>query len=113
MMLRVWVNIKKIITPLLEKIDIQCYLTDYLVDELILMLKQRCQCCNLEFENDEVLKNIAENSGGSAGRAVRILKMSYRVMRSRNEEVLKVGDVEKAVKFCPKVERQERKRGRL
>ena len=64
----------------------------------------------LEFENDEVLKVIADNSGGSPGRAITILKMGYRVMRSKNDEVLKVGHVEKAVRFSSKVVGEERKR---
>lgn len=93
------VNDKRIIDPLKNAIDICCHLSDYSEDELFQILRQRCQLFGWDYEEDKALRIIANKAQGNPGKAVKVLLMAYRVMRSLGENVIKLSDVNKAVEL--------------
>ena len=95
------VDTRKIMTTLLDAIDVKIHLGKYSIDELCEILKQRCRVLNWEYENG-IMENIAKISNGNAGKAIRILMMGYRVMRSKDEDILKSGHLNRAVHMMDK-----------
>jgi len=88
------------INPAIAKaIDIRCVLTKYTDVELYQIVKQRCDYLGWKYRSDEVLRIIAANAYGIAGQAMKILQMSYRVMRSLGKNTLTENHVNRAVQF--------------
>ena len=93
-------NEKRVLPQLLNVVDIHCYLTKYSSDELFEILQQRCDLAGWQYE-DDVLEVIAVGCQGHPGKAIRLLFMSYRVMRSMNENILCLEHIETAMSFSP------------
>ena len=93
-------NEKRVLPQLLNVVDIHCHLGKYSSDELFEILKQRCHWAAWQYDKD-ALEVIAIGCQGHPGRAIRLLQMSYRCMRSKNHDVLCLEDIEKAMAFSP------------
>ena len=91
---------KKIVPNLLQAIDIHCHVTQYTVAELFEILKQRCNLVGWKYDED-VLGVIAAGCKDAPAKAIRLLIMSYRCMRSKNRDCLCLEDIEKAISFVP------------
>ena len=85
---------------LLQAINIHCHLTAYSVGEVFEILKQRCDLANWQYDKD-VLDVIAAGAKGCPRTATRLLMMSYRVMRSKNKNILCLEDIAEAISFSP------------
>lgn len=84
-------------------IDIEIELDKYSEDELFQILKQRCDCyCKWAYKSDELLKIIAQNADGNPGKSMRLLQISYSIMRAGDKNIMKMKDVKKAVELLIK-----------
>ena len=93
-------NADKLVPHFLSEINIHCYMTEYSVGELFEILKQRCDLAHWQYDKD-VLDVIAAGCKDNPAKAIRLLMMSYRCMRSKNaeNEALCLEDVETAIRF--------------
>ena len=79
----------RLIRPLVNSIDVRCYLNDkYTPDEIVGILKQRIRCLGWSYADDEILRNIGRVSDGNVKQAIDILSFTYRVMRSQSQNVM-------------------------
>ena len=79
----------RLIRPLVNTIDIRCFLNDkYTPNEIGEILKQRIKCLGWSCEDDDILENISRVAGGNVKRAIDILSFTYRVMRSQSQNVM-------------------------
>ena len=85
---------------LLKQFPIQIYLKKLTVQEVALGLKQRLALLNLT-SSEDLLGQIAQCCS-DVGQAMEVLAMSYRVMRSRNEDQLSEADFNKALHLLDK-----------
>lgn len=86
-----------LIPMLLNEIPIQINLGSYSTEEIFLILKQRISFLHWSISSDEVLKNVAQVSNGEIKKAMEMLSMSYRVMRSKGEDELSEAHFNKAL----------------
>ena len=90
-------NINVLTEPLLDQFPVIIYIGNLTRDEIFLALKQRVNLLCLSIESDSVLMSISKVSN-SIDESMNLLAMSYRLMRSKNENVLTTSIMNKA--FC-------------
>ena len=88
---------ERVIPALYNSIDVHCNLTEYSVNELFQIMKQRCSILNWKCESDKILEHIARVSNGNVDRSIRILFMVYRIMRSQDKNVMNTSHLNKAL----------------
>ena len=93
-------NENRVLPQLLNVVDIHCHLEKYTPDELCDILEQRCNLAHWQYDKD-VLDVVAAGCKDHPDRAIRLLQMTYRVMRSKNRDILSLEDIEEALSFSP------------
>ena len=83
-------------SSLLNVVDIRLSLTSYSYELLVSILKQRVKFLGWTIRSDEVLKFITNESDGSIGKAMDLLQMAYRIMRSDSKDILDMEHVSTA-----------------
>ena len=79
----------RLVNPILRReMDVMCELGKYTYDEISQIISQRLSYLNWQVESDSVIQAIVQVSCGWADRAVKLLDWSYRVCRSKDEEVI-------------------------
>jgi len=89
---------KGIIPQIVSAVDINLSLTPYTEKELTQIIYQRCWLLDWAC-SDEAMNFIAFNAKGNAGRAMRMLQMTYRVARSRGQSDLRLPDATQALLY--------------
>jgi len=92
---------KRIIPQIFNSVDINLSLTPYSNEEISQMLYQRCWMLNWACTKG-TMDYIAHNAKFNAGKAMKMLQMTYRVARSRGEDYLRLSDATQAQFYTSK-----------
>ena len=92
---------KRILSQIVNAVDIKISLTPYSKEEISQMLYQRCWMLDWVCTLDTI-DYLAHNARGNPGRAMRLLQMTYRVARSRGQSDLRLPDATQALLFISK-----------
>jgi len=92
---------KGIIPQIINAIDVKIPLTPYTDKEISQMLYQRCWMLNWACTKD-TMDYIAHNAKFNAGKAMKMLQMTYRVARGRGEDYLRLQDATQALIYTSK-----------
>jgi len=92
---------ERIIPQLVNAIDVKFPLIPYTQEELSQIIYQRCRLLDWPCSLD-TMNFIAFQAKGNAGRAMRMLQMTYTVARGRGEDYLRLSDATQALIYTSK-----------
>jgi Holliday junction resolvasome RuvABC ATP-dependent DNA helicase subunit len=93
----------KLSHDLFKLIDYHCYLKEYNTKEIEILIEQRLRWCSLHYE-EQVPAIITRNGEGSMKRCIRLLSLSYLIIRSNGNTKITIKDVEIAIGLSKQAE---------
>ncbi len=86
-----------LLEALIERMRIHCTFTDYSVEDIVEIVRQRAKALNWRYESDEVLQIVAKTARRNPRRALhRNLQMCWHVTKSYGRDVITIEDVYEA-----------------
>jgi len=90
---------KKVHKAIIDAVDFIVELENYTQQQLELIVLQRLKFAGLNYENEEVLKEIIEYGNGQLRHTIKFLKDCYTVIRADGRDKLMLSDIQRAVRL--------------
>ena len=92
-------HLGKVSQPIVQAVDHVVQLESFTQQQLELIVLQRLKYSGIEYESEQILKEIVEYGNGELQHIIRFIKDCYVVLRSDGRDKLMLSDIQKAVKI--------------
>ena len=92
-------QLKKVSSQILDAVDFIVEIEPYSQQQLELIVLQRLKYSGLDYESEQILREIVEYGNGELKHIIRFLRGCYVVLRADGRDKLMMSDIEKVVKL--------------